>query len=177
MVEKNSEEIGAAIQKDLGRDPVQEVANAVRHVQELISHVEEWSAPKIVAKPQMFNNDSDEVMLMTEPLGVALVISPWNFPLVTSMPVALAIAGGNTVILKLSELSPTFSSVFARLVAKHFDEKLFAAVEGAVPEVTALLAERFDHITYTGNPTVAKVIMTAAAKYLTPVLLELGGKK
>ncbi|KAK6010890.1 coniferyl-aldehyde dehydrogenase family protein, partial [Ostertagia ostertagi] len=82
----------------------------------------------------------------------------------------------NTVILKLSELSPTFSSVFARLVAKNFDEKLFAAVEGAVPEVTALLAERFDHITYTGNPTVAKVIMTAAAKYLTPVLLELGGK-
>ncbi|PIO60912.1 hypothetical protein TELCIR_17580 [Teladorsagia circumcincta] len=95
MVEKNSEEIGAAIQKDLGRDPAQEIANAVRHVQELINHVEEWSAPKIVAKPQMFNNDTDEVMLMTEPLGVALVISPWNFPLVTSMPVALAIAGGN----------------------------------------------------------------------------------
>ncbi|KAK6044088.1 hypothetical protein COOONC_18407, partial [Cooperia oncophora] len=83
---------------------------------------------------------------------------------------------GNTVILKLSELSSTFSSVFARLVGEHFDQKLFAAVEGAVPEVTALLAERFDHITYIGNPTVARVIMAAAAKNLTPVLLELGGK-
>ncbi|KAK6022432.1 aldehyde dehydrogenase family protein [Ostertagia ostertagi] len=101
MVEKNSEEIGAAIQKDLGRVSSRHSFHHGTHLpmprfriqskksltlyvtcRSLISHVEEWSAPKIVAKPQMFNNDSDEVMLMTEPLGVALVISPWNFPLV-----------------------------------------------------------------------------------------------
>ncbi|PIO53518.1 hypothetical protein TELCIR_25145, partial [Teladorsagia circumcincta] len=83
----------------------------------------------------------------------------------------------NTVVLKLSEYAPTFSSVFSGLVAKYFDKGLFTAVEGAIPEATALLAERFDHIMYTGNPTVARAIMAAAAKNLTPVTLELGGKK
>ncbi|KAK6038749.1 coniferyl-aldehyde dehydrogenase family protein [Cooperia oncophora] len=120
--------------------------------------------------------DKDEVMLVKEPFGMVLVIAPWNFPLLTSMPAIAALTAGNTVVLKVSEYAPTFSSVFAGLVSEYFDKGLFAVVEGAIPEATALLAERFDHIMYTGNPTVARVIMAAAAKNLTPVTLELGGK-
>ncbi|GMS85637.1 hypothetical protein PENTCL1PPCAC_7812, partial [Pristionchus entomophagus] len=124
----------------------------------------------------MLSADSDSLFLVPEPLGVVLIISPWNFPLVTSAPLVQALAAGNTAILKPSELDPTFSAVFAKLVAKYFDEKEFAVVEGGAPETTELLKERFDHILYTGCPPVAKIIMAAAAKHLTPVTLELGGK-
>ncbi|KHJ87989.1 aldehyde dehydrogenase family protein [Oesophagostomum dentatum] len=157
------------------QDATTETAGAIREVDELLDHLEEWNAPKKMETPANFTTE-DDVFLVPEPLGVALVIAPWNFPLITSTPFASALAAGNTVILKLSEFAPTFSSLFAGLVSKYFDKRLFAAVEGAVPETTALLEERFDHITYTGNPTVARVIMTAAAKNLTPVTLELGGK-
>ncbi|KHJ82913.1 hypothetical protein OESDEN_17392 [Oesophagostomum dentatum] len=176
MIEEHREEIKAAIFSDLHRDATTETAGAIREVDELLDHLEEWNAPKKMETPANFTSE-DDVFLVPEPLGVALVIAPWNFPLITSTPFASALAAGNTVILKLSEFAPTFSSLFAGLVSKYFDKRLFAAVEGAVPETTALLEERFDHITYTGNPTVARVIMTAAAKNLTPVTLELGGKK
>ncbi|KAK5969400.1 Aldedh domain-containing protein [Trichostrongylus colubriformis] len=148
----------------------------MREVDAALKHLEEWNAPVTVAKPSLLDADKDEIMLIKEPLGAVLVISPWNFPLLASMPSVAALTAGNTVVLKLSEYSSTFSSVFAGLVSEYFAKKLFAAVEGAIPEVTALLAERFDHIMYTGNPTVARVIMAAAAKNLTPVTLELGGK-
>ncbi|VDO37137.1 unnamed protein product [Haemonchus placei] len=176
VIEDHKDDIVAAILTDLGRDSTREVASALNEVQGLLEHLEEWNAPRTLPTPQPFDQDDDEVVLMAEPLGVVLVIAPWNFPLITSMPVASAIAGGNTVILKPSEHAPSFSSLIARLVGSHFDKNLLAVVEGAVPETTALLQERFDHIMYTGNPTVAKVIMTAAAKNLTPVTLELGGK-
>ncbi|CAJ0607975.1 unnamed protein product [Cylicocyclus nassatus] len=175
MLEGHSEEIKEAIYSDLRRDATNEIANAKREVDDLLEHLEEWNAPKKVETPSELSAE-DDLFSIPEPLGVVLVIAPWNFPLITSMPFASALAGGNTVILKLSEFAPTFSSVFSGLVTKYFDKKLFAAVEGAIPETTALLEERFDHILYTGNPTVARVIMAAAAKNLTPVTLELGGK-
>nr|CDJ88021.1 Aldehyde dehydrogenase domain containing protein [Haemonchus contortus] len=176
VIEDHKDDIVAAILTDLGRDSTREVASALNEIQGLLDHLEEWNAPRTLPTPQPFDQDNDKVALMAQPLGVVLVIAPWNFPLITSMPVASAIAGGNTVILKPSEHAPSFSSLIARLVGSHFDKNLLAVVEGAVPEATALLQERFDHIMYTGNPTVAKVIMTAAAKNLTPVTLELGGK-
>ncbi|PIO60913.1 coniferyl-aldehyde dehydrogenase family protein [Teladorsagia circumcincta] len=157
-------------------EPTFEVTWALKELDEGLEHLEEWNASIKVAKPPTLDADKDEVMLVKEPLGMVLVIAPWNFPLLTSMPAVAALTGGNTVVLKLSEYAPTFSSVFAGLVAKYFDQGLFTAVEGAIPEATALLAERFDHIMYTGNPTVARAIMAAAAKNLTPVTLELGGK-
>ncbi|XGW13181.1 hypothetical protein V3C99_013646, partial [Haemonchus contortus] len=176
MLQENREEIERAIRKDLGRDPSFEVTWAMKELDESLEHLEEWNAPTMVAKPLSLDEHNDEVLLVKEPLGVVLVIGPWNFPLLTSMPAMAALTGGNTVVLKLSEYSSTFSSVYSNLISQYFDKKLFAAVEGAIPEATALLAERFDHIMYTGNPTVARVIMTAAARNLTPVTLELGGK-
>jgi aldehyde dehydrogenase (NAD+) len=115
--------------------------------------------------------------IVPEPVGVALVIAPWNYPLQLMMlPMASAIAAGNAVIGKPSELAPATSEAMAQLVEKHLDPDAVAIVEGAVPETQALLAERFDHIFYTGNGTVARIVMEAAAKHLTPVTLELGGK-
>ncbi|KAK6733477.1 hypothetical protein RB195_017308 [Necator americanus] len=175
MIEDHHEEIVKAIFKDLHRDGTREVGSSIRAVDELLDNLDQWNAPTKVDTPSNLTSE-DDVVMMPEPLGVVLVISPWNFPLITSMPFASALAGGNTVILKLSEFAPAFSSLFSGLVTKYFDKNVFATVEGAVPETTALLEERFDHIVYTGNPTVARVVMAAAAKNLTPVTLELGGK-
>ncbi|MDQ0795789.1 aldehyde dehydrogenase (NAD+) [Streptomyces sp. B1I3] len=112
-----------------------------------------------------------------DPLGVVLVIAPWNYPVQLLLaPVAGALAAGNAVVAKPSELAPATSSAVARLLPEYLDTDAVAVVEGAVPETTALLAERFDHIFYTGNGTVGRIVMAAAAKHLTPVTLELGGK-
>jgi aldehyde dehydrogenase (NAD+) len=110
-------------------------------------------------------------------LGVVLVIAPWNYPIQLLMiPVAGAIAAGNAVVMKPSEVSSATSAVLGKLVPQYFDKDAIAIVEGAVPETTQLLAEKFDHIFYTGNGTVGRVVMRAAAENLTPVTLELGGK-
>jgi len=112
-----------------------------------------------------------------QPLGVVLVIAPWNYPIQLLMiPVAGAIAAGNAVVMKPSEVSSATSALLGKLVPQYFDKDAIAIVEGAVPETTQLLAEKFDHIFYTGNGTVGRVVMRAAAENLTPVTLELGGK-
>jgi aldehyde dehydrogenase (NAD+) len=115
--------------------------------------------------------------IVREPLGVVLVIAPWNYPVQLALvPLIGALAGGNCVVLKPSEVAPATSAVLARLIPRYLDPECVAVVEGGVPETTALLAERFDHVFYTGNGTVGRIVMEAAAKHLTPVTLELGGK-
>ena len=91
-------------------------------------------------------------------------------------PLVPILGAGNTCVIKPSELAPSCANVIESLVKKYFDPRLVTIVQGGVPETTELLKERFDHIMYTGAPPVAKIIMTAAAKFLTPVTLELGGK-
>ena len=118
-----------------------------------------------------------QARIVREPLGVVLVIAPWNYPVQLALsPLVGAIAAGNCAVVKPSEVTPATSAALARLVAQHLDPDAIAVVEGAVDETQALLAERFDHILYTGNGRVARVVMEAAAKHLTPVTLELGGK-
>jgi aldehyde dehydrogenase (NAD+) len=110
-------------------------------------------------------------------LGVVLIISPWNYPLqLLLVPLVGAIAAGNCAVLKPSEITPAMSDLFARRLPNYVDRESIQVVEGGVAETTALLAERFDHIFYTGNGTVGRIVMEAAAKHLTPVTLELGGK-
>jgi len=110
------------------------------------------------------------------PLGVVLVIGPWNYPLQLLLaPLAGALAAGNTVVLKPSEHAPATSAVLARWIPEYLAGAA-EVVEGGIPETTALLAERFDHIFFTGGEAAAKVVMRAAAEHLTPVTLELGGK-
>ncbi len=112
-----------------------------------------------------------------EPLGVTLVIGAWNYPLQLSLlPALTAIAAGNTVILKPSELASYTSKVMAELINQTFDNAYFYVYEGGVEETTELLSYRFDKIFYTGSSQVGKLVYQAAAKHLTPVTLELGGK-
>jgi aldehyde dehydrogenase (NAD+) len=115
--------------------------------------------------------------IVREPLGVVLVIAPWNYPVqLTLAPLVGVLAAGNAAVVKPSELAPATSGELARLVRLHLDADAVHVVEGGVPETTALLAERFDHIFYTGNGTVGRIVLEAAARHLTPVTLELGGK-
>jgi acyl-CoA reductase-like NAD-dependent aldehyde dehydrogenase len=115
--------------------------------------------------------------IVPEPLGVVLIIAPWNYPFQLSIgPLIGAIAAGNCAILKPSEVASATSRVLAELVPKYLDRDCIAVVEGGVPETTALLAQELDHIFYTGNGAVGRIVMEAAAKHLTPVTLELGGK-
>ncbi|CAJ0571972.1 unnamed protein product, partial [Mesorhabditis spiculigera] len=171
MLEEDGEQIAAAIFKDLHRDGHFETFGVTHQINETLEKLEEWSAPT-----KLSSDGNDELFIVREPVGVVLVISPWNYPLFTSAPLVQALAAGNTVILKPSELAQHTAQAFEKIINKHFDENVFAVVNGAVEETTALLSERFDHIVYTGNPAVAKIVMAAAAKNLTPVTLELGGK-
>jgi aldehyde dehydrogenase (NAD+) len=115
--------------------------------------------------------------VLREPLGVALIIGAWNYPFhLICLPLVGALAAGNCVVLKPSELCPTVSAFLARWIPRYLDPKAVHVVEGGVPETTALLRERWDHIFFTGSARVGRVVMESAAKHLTPITLELGGK-
>ncbi|KAB2618960.1 aldehyde dehydrogenase family 3 member H1-like [Pyrus ussuriensis x Pyrus communis] len=131
--------------------------------------------PQKVSTPITTYPSSAEIV--SEPLGVVLVISTWNFPFLLSLdPVIGAISAGNSVVLKPSEIAPATSSLLANLVEEYLDNSAVKVVEGAVPETTALLEQKWDKILYTGSARVGRIVMAAAAKHLTPVILELGGK-
>ncbi|GMR60781.1 hypothetical protein PMAYCL1PPCAC_30976 [Pristionchus mayeri] len=177
---ENKKAIDDAIYNDIRRHAsvMSDVDYTLAEVELTLKNMDEWLKPRKFETPKdaQYDPSSDELHLVQEPLGVVLIISPWNAPLICSSALIQAFAAGNTVILKPSELDPTYAPLIAKIVPKYFDEKEFAVVEGGVPETAELLKERFDHIIYTGCPPVAKIIMSAAAKYLTPVTLELGGK-
>lgn len=137
--------------------------------------VRRWMKERRVRTPML--GQPARSWLQPEPLGVVLIIGAWNYPLqVTLSPAVSAIAAGNTVLLKPSELAPATSATLAKFVPRYLDIRAIRVIEGGVPETTALLAERFDHIVYTGNGRVGRIVMQAAAQHLTPVTLELGGK-
>ncbi len=140
-----------------------------------IKHVDRWSE-KTKVSTNLINFPAKSYVI-AEPLGVALIIGAWNYPYQLSLaPVVAAISAGNTVILKPSELPANTSKVMAQLVSKYFDPQFFTIVEGGIPETSELLAQKFDKIFFTGSVPVGKIVYEAAAKQLTPVTLELGGK-
>jgi aldehyde dehydrogenase (NAD+) len=172
-------EIAAALRSDLGKSAteawVTETGFVVREIDHTVRHLRAWTAPRRVRVP--LSLAPGRARVVREPLGVVLVIAPWNYPVQLCLaPLVGALAAGNAVVLKPSELAPATSALLARLLPLHLDGSAVHVVEGAVPETTALLAERFDHIFYTGNGTVGRVVLEAAARHLTPVTLELGGK-
>ena len=112
-----------------------------------------------------------------DPLGVVLVIGPWNYPFYLVMaPVVAAVAAGNAVVLKPSELAPATSALLARLVPEYLDSEAVRVVEGDAAVTQELMAQGFDHALFTGGTEIGRKIMAAAAPTLTPVTLELGGK-
>lgn len=141
-----------------------------------INNLEDLAAPKPVAdKPVVYM--ASPVHIHKQPLGTVLIISPWNYPIVlTVSPLASAIAAGNSVVLKLSELCPHTSCALAKILKSALDPEIFDVVTGTIPQSTELLAQKWDKIMYTGNGVVGRIVARAAAENLTPTLLELGGK-
>ncbi|XP_008248572.2 aldehyde dehydrogenase family 3 member A2 isoform X2 [Oryctolagus cuniculus] len=179
MVQEREADILAAIAADLCKSELnaysQEVITVLGEIDFMLNNLADWVTAKPVKK-NLFTM-LDEAYVQAEPLGVVLIIGAWNYPFVlTIQPLIGAIAAGNAVILKPSELSEHTAQVLAKLLPQYLDQDLYAVVNGGVKETTELLKERFDHILYTGNAAVGRVVMEAAAKHLTPVTLELGGK-
>jgi len=179
MLDEHEAEFVQALHDDLRRPPIEaytaDIGTTKSEVKYIAKHVSSWAKPKNVVAP--ITAQPGRGKLIPEPLGVALIISPWNYPVnLLVQPLAAAIAAGNAVVLKPSELAPATAGLLTRLVPQYLDPEAVAIVEGGVPETTALLEQQFDHIFFTGSTRVGKVVMAAAAKHLTPVVLELGGK-
>ena len=179
MLEEQQDEFAAALRSDLGRGPEEawlyDLGFSIGEIRLMLKNLKKWTSPRkvptpLVAKPGISRR-------IPQPLGVVLVIAPWNYPVqLLIIPAAGAIAAGNAVIMKPSEVSSATSALLARLAPQYLDSKAITLVEGGVAETTDLLAQRFDHIFYTGNGAVGRIVMQAAARHLTPVTLELGGK-
>jgi aldehyde dehydrogenase (NAD+) len=152
-----------------------EIHFVVGEIDDTLEHLDSWLAPEEAELPEHLWPGRGAVV--REPLGLVLVIGPWNYPLQLLLsPLVGALAAGNAVVLKPSDLAPATAAAIARFVPQYLDPECVAVVEGGRSETTALLEQQFDHIFYTGNGTVGRIVMTAAAKHLTPVALELGGK-
>ncbi|GAA1169831.1 aldehyde dehydrogenase family protein [Ornithinimicrobium humiphilum] len=179
LVVEHEDEITEAITADVGKPALEvrltETSAVVQEIDHLLAHLEEWTAPRTVPVPAVMRPATAEVQL--QPKGVVLVIAPWNYPLQLLLsPLAGALAAGNTAVLKPSETVPRVAALVERLVPQHLGREVVQVVTGGVPETTALLAERFDHIVFTGSTRVGRIVMRAAAEHLTPVTLELGGR-
>lgn len=152
-----------------------ELSLIYQDIHEAIKHVPKWAKRKRV-KTNLVNLPARSYII-SEPLGVSLVIGAWNYPYQLSFaPAVAAIAAGNTVILKPSEIPFHTSNAMAKLVNENFAPEFFKVVEGGIEETSGLLAQKFDKIFFTGSVPVGKIVYQAAAKNLTPVTLELGGK-
>ncbi|KAJ9177874.1 hypothetical protein P3X46_013031 [Hevea brasiliensis] len=179
MIVENEKEIAKALYDDLSKPEfeafISEISNAKSSCELALKELKHWMKPeKAKTSISTFPSSAE---IVSEPLGVVLVISTWNFPFLLSVdPVIGAIAAGNAVVLKPSEISPATSSLLVNLFDKYLDKSAVRVVEGAVPETSALLEQKWDKILYTGSSRVGRIVMTAAAKHLTPVILELGGK-
>jgi len=177
-LKENEAEWKAALHNDLRANLLlldAEFVNTFVDVQEAIRSLDHWAKPERKQIPLL--NIGGSAYVYKEPLGVVLIISPWNYPLsLITRPLIGAIAAGNCVIIKPSEVSTHVAETVAKLFPRYLDPNCIRVVSGAVEETTELLKFKFDHILYTGNGTVGKIVMRAATEYLTPVTLELGGK-
>ena len=175
----HEKEIGEALFNDFKKNPsettIGEILGVVGEVKHLLKHLNSWMKPQSVSTPLNMIGTSAHVRF--EPKGVCLIISPWNYPFNLSIkPLAQAIAAGNTVILKPSEMTPHTSALIKKMLSSLFDENEVYVVEGDSSVSQILLEQPFNHIFFTGSPNVGKIVMSAAAKNLTSVTLELGGK-
>ncbi|KAK7060129.1 Hexadecenal dehydrogenase [Paramarasmius palmivorus] len=179
MIKDNGQRFEESLKADLGRPPLEsqffEVASCIGDIKNTYTNLDKWVKPE---KPAFSLNWTPmRPIIYKEPKGVCLIISPFNYPVWLTVPVlASALAAGNAVVIKPSESTPATSALLAELIHQYLDTSLVRVVNGAIPETTKLLELPWGHILYTGGGRVAKVVSAAAAKTLTPVSLELGGK-
>ncbi len=166
-----------AVKADLGRPDLESYFEfaPVSELNYAIKHLKSWVKPQKV--PASLSQFPASTFIYPQPLGVVLIIAPWNYPfqLIIS-PLIGAIAAGNCAILKPSEIAVNTSKIISDIISKTFNSDYIAVIAGGVEISQELLAEKFDHIFFTGGQKVGQIVMEAAAKYLTPVTLELGGK-
>jgi len=179
MLEERETELLDALAADLGKPRLEgwasDIGIVISEIDHALRHLGGWMKPERVWTPLV--QRPGRASIHREPFGVVLVIAPWNYPVhLLLLPMVGALAAGNCVVGKPSEVTVNTSAAIARVVPEYLDRDAVAIVEGAVPETQTLLAERFDHVFYTGNGRVGRIVMEAAAKHLTPVTLELGGK-
>ncbi|KAG2344173.1 aldehyde dehydrogenase [Suillus weaverae] len=179
MAQNERELICDALKKDLGKPKTEvlmaEVGGVIEGALKSAERLPEWAKTEYPDVPDW--QKSWKPAIYKAPRGTVLIISPWNYPMIlTFQPLMGAIAAGCTAVLKPSELVPTFSQLLDEIVPKYLDQNAYRVVNGAVPETSKLLELQWDHIFYTGNGRVARIVASAAAKHLTPLSLELGGK-
>jgi acyl-CoA reductase-like NAD-dependent aldehyde dehydrogenase len=179
LLESNDADLLAALHADLGKSPheayTSEIAFLLGEIRHAIRHLPSWVKPERRKSPLIAWPAKSTVR--REPFGVALIIGPWNYPLQLLLsPLVGAIAAGNCAILKPSEMAPHTAGLVDRLIRAAFPEEFITSIQGARETAEALLGEKFDTIFFTGSTRTGRAVMTAAARHLTPVTLELGGK-
>jgi aldehyde dehydrogenase (NAD+) len=178
-METREGELLTALASDLGKPEVEawvsECAMVLSEIRHTIKHLHRWMKPRSAGIPLLAWPGRGHVR--PEPLGVALIIGPWNYPVQLILgPLVAAIAAGNCAILTPSEHAPHTAAVLTKIISASFPPNYIAVVEGERPVAEALLREKFDHIFFTGSTATGRAVMAAAAAHLTPVTLELGGK-
>eukprot|EP01065_Artemidia_motanka_P022889 TRINITY_DN2713_c0_g1_i1.p1 TRINITY_DN2713_c0_g1~~TRINITY_DN2713_c0_g1_i1.p1 ORF type:complete len:515 (+),score=203.18 TRINITY_DN2713_c0_g1_i1:64-1608(+) len=180
MFEECHEQISEAVRKDHGGPKLRGFFELGAHAaaQFALANLDQWAEPETVPTPfEVSLTRMGKSYIRKEPKGVVLIIAPWNFPFELGLhPLVSAVAAGNCVVIKPSEVSQHSAVLMQQLIEKYMDTTCIKVVQGAVAETTALLKQRWDHIFYTGNGHVGKIILRAASEHLTPVTLELGGK-
>ncbi len=179
MIEQNETEIIQALKADLNKSEFEsytsEIGFLYAEINLILKELKTWMKPTKVKTPT--SHLGSKSYIYKEPYGVSLIVAPWNYPFHLALaPVIGAIAGGNTIILKPSELTPSISTLLNKLISETFDQEYFAVVEGAVEESQELIEQQVDLIFFTGSVPVGKIVMEKASQNLTPILLELGGK-
>lgn len=169
----------AALKEDLNKSEQEayttEIGIVLSEIRTALRHVRRWSKPERARTPMTHFGASS--LIVPEPYGTTLIIGPWNYPVnLMLVPVVSAIAAGNTIVMKPSEMAPATSRALAALVRETFRPEYATLIEGEASVSTELLKRPFDHIFFTGSPQVGRIVMEAAAKQLIPVTLELGGK-
>ncbi len=176
---KYETEMHDALKQDLGKPEFEsylsETGFSLHDLSSTIKSLKGWMKPKCTMTSLLTQPGSSKIHY--SPLGVNLIIAPYNYPInLTISPLIAAIAAGNTAVIKTSEMTPACSAIIRKIVTETFTPEYIAYIEGEVPETTILLQQKFDHIFFTGSPRVGSIVMSSAAKNLTPVTLELGGK-
>ncbi|PPJ51545.1 hypothetical protein CBER1_08640 [Cercospora berteroae] len=181
LIEENTEAIVKAFAADLNRTEAEcrmfDVGGVKKDIKEALDNIDTWTKGQPVEGAGIIMGRFGGAYLRKEPLGVCLIIGAWNFPLVTLLgPVVPAIAAGNCIMMKPSELAGAVSSLLAELVPKYMDPSAIRVATGGAKETGFMLEHKWNHIFYTGGAKVGRIIASAAAKHLTPTVLELGGQ-